>query len=133
MKYSRKIWVSGFWCVLGAILIALSFAGVVEEYWNGMGSGLFIVGLLQIIRQLRYRNNEEYREQVDIALDDERFKYIANKAWAWAGYIYVLVMAVGSIVLKICGQDELCMAAARSVALLVGIYWVSYMVLKRKY
>lgn len=133
MKYSRKIWLSGFWCVLGAVLIALSFAGVVDEFWNGMGGGFFIVGLLQIIRQLRYRKNEEYREQVDIALDDERFKYIANKAWAWAGYLYVIIAAVGSIVLKIFGQDELCTMASGSMAFLVGLYWVSYMVLKRKY
>lgn len=133
MKYSKKIWLSGFWCVVGTALIALSFAGVVDEFWNGMGSGLFIVGLLQVIRQLRYRNNEEYREQVDIALDDERYKYIANKSWAWAGYLYVMIAAVGSIVLKICGQDELCTMASCSMAFLVGLYWVSYMVLKRKY
>ena len=133
MKYSKKIWLSGFWCVVGAVLIALSFAGVVDEFWNGMGSGLFIVGLIQVIKQLRYRNNEEYREQVDIALDDERYKYIANKSWAWAGYLYVMIAAVGSIVLKICGQDELCTLASSSLALLVGLYWVSYMVLKRKY
>ncbi len=133
MKYSKKIWLSGFWCVLGAVLIVFSFAGVVDEFWNGMGSGLFIVGLLQVIRQLRYRNNAEYREQVDIALDDERFKYIANKAWAWAGYLYVMIMAVATIVTKICGQDELATMASCSMAFLVGLYWVSYMVLKRKY
>ena len=28
MKYSKKIWLSGFWCVLGAVLIVFSFAGV---------------------------------------------------------------------------------------------------------
>lgn len=133
MKYSKKIWLSGFWCVVGAVLIALSFTGIVDEFWNGMGSGLFIVGLIQVIKQLRYRNNEEYREQVDIALDDERYKYIANKSWAWAGYLYVMIAAVGSIVLKICGQDELCTMASCSMAFLVGLYWVSYMVLKRKY
>ena len=133
MKYSKKIWLSVFWCVLGAVLLALSFAGVVDEFWNGMGSGLFIVGLIQVIKQLRYRNNEEYREQVDIALDDERYKYIANKSWAWAGYLYVMIAAVGSIVLKICGQDDLSMMASCSMAFLVGLYWVSYMVLKRKY
>ena len=133
MKYSKKIWLSGFWCVLGAVLIALSFAGVVDEFWNGMGSGLFIVGLLQVIRQLRYRNNAEYREQVDIALEDERFKYIANKAWAWAGFLYMMIAAVGSIILYACGRDELGTMASCSVAFLVGLYWVSYMVLKRKY
>ena len=133
MKYSKKIWLSVFWCLLGAVLSGLSFAGVVDEFWNGMGSGLFIVGLIQVIKQLRYRNNEEYREQVDIALDDERYKYIANKSWAWAGYLYVMTAAVGSIVLKVCGQDDLSMMASCSMAFLVGLYWVSYMVLKRKY
>ena len=36
MKYSKKIWVSGFWCVVGAVLIALSFAGVVDECFDGI-------------------------------------------------------------------------------------------------
>lgn len=133
MKYSKKIWLSGFWCVVGAALIALSFAGVVDEFWNGMGSGLFVVGLLQVFRQLRYRNNKEYREQVDIALDDERNKYISSKAWAWAGYLYVLIAAVVVVVAKILGYDEISMMAAWSVCFLMTFYWVSYMVLKRKY
>lgn len=133
MKYSKKIWLSGFWCVLGAILIGLSFAGVVDEFWNGMGSGLFIIGLIQVIKQLRYRSDEEYREQVDIALDDERNKYISSRAWAWAGYLYVLIAAVVVVVARILGYDETSMMAAWSVCLLVAFYWVSYMVLRRKY
>ena len=132
MKDKKRI-ISIIYVIIGVVLIALAFAGKVDEFWNGMGSGLFIVGLIQVIKQLRYRNNEEYREQVDIALDDERYKYIANKSWAWAGYLYVMIAAVGSIVLKICGQDDLSMMASCSMAFLVGLYWVSYMVLKRKY
>ena len=42
MKYSKKIWLSGFWCVLGAVLIALSFAGVVDEFWNGINNTIFL-------------------------------------------------------------------------------------------
>ena len=133
MKYSKKIWLSGFWCVVGAVLIALSFAGVVDEFWNGMGSGLFIVGLIQVIKQLRYRNNEEYREQVDIALDDERYKYIANKSWAWAGYLFIIICALSTIVFRLLGQDLLCIASGGAVCLMLVLFWVSFFVLKKKY
>lgn len=133
MKYSRKILVSLFWVVLGVVLVGCCMAGVLEEFWNGMGIAFLVVGSMQVIRQIKYRANRDYRETVDIELNDERNRYISSKAWAWAGYLFVLVAAVGSIVFKVVGKEELMMLSAGSVSILMLFYWVSYMCLKRKY
>ena len=125
--------VSIFYIVLGAILIGLGFAGVVDEFWNGMGSALLVIGIIQLIRRYRLDKNEKYREKVEIETKDERNRFIRNKAWAWAGYLFVMIMAVASIVLKIFGQDLLSIAASGAVCLVLVLFWGSYYFLKRKY
>jgi hypothetical protein len=133
MKYGRKIWLSIFWVLLGLVLIGCEIAGLVSEFWSGMGADFAAVGGLQVYRQLKYRTNEEYREQVDVALEDERNRFLRSKAWSWAGYLFVVIAAVVSLILRIAGEGDMADMAACGVALLVFLYWASYMVLKRKY
>lgn len=133
MKYNKKIYLSMFWFVLGVVLVGCSFAGFIDQFWNGFGSGLVGVGVIQIIRQMRYRKDGEYREKVDIEVNDERNRFIANKAWAWAGYLFVMTMAVGTIISKILGYDEVTKLTSFSVCFILVLYWGSYMCLRRKY
>ena len=133
MRYDRKIYFGICWVWLGTALNICYFCGILESYWSGMGGGLIAVGVLQIARQIKYRTNESYREKVDIELEDERNRYIANKAWAWSGYLFVMIMAVSSIIFKIAGYEELMKMAAGSVCLILVLYWCSYMWLRRKY
>ena len=133
MNRNKRIIFSVLWVVLGSILIALSFAGKVDEFWNGMGTGLFVIGILQILRFRRFQKNDAYREKIEIEENDERNHFIRGKAWAWTGYIFILIAAIGTIVFRIIGQDLLSLASSYAVCLMVMVYWISYHVLKRKY
>ena len=86
-----------------------------------------------MIQMIRYQKNETYKEAVDTAMSDERNRFIANKAWAWAGYLFVLIAAAASIVFKLMGREELMLLASSGVSLMVLLYWLSYMVLRKKY
>ena len=44
------------------IVIGCGAAGIVDEYWSGMGGGLLALAVLQIVRYIRYYKNPEYRE-----------------------------------------------------------------------
>lgn len=125
--------VSIVYLIIGVLLIGLSFAGMVDEFWNGMGSALLVIGVIQLIRRHRLDKNEAYREKVEIETNDERNKFIRNKAWAWAGYLFVMIMAVASIVLRIFEQDLLSIATSGAVCLMLVLFWGSYVFLKRKY
>ena len=133
MGKNYRFFLSFFWIVLGAVLCVCHASGLIEEYWSGMGVAFIVVGILQVIRQIRYRTNEEYREKFDTASKDERNRFIANKAWAWAGYLFVMIAAVGSIVFKLMGREDLMRMASGGVCLIMLLYWGSWMVLKRKY
>lgn len=133
MKKDRRMIVSIIWVILGAALIALAFAGKVDVFWNGMGSGLLVVGALQLLRQYRFSKNESYREKIEIEEKDERNHFIRNKAWAWTGYLFVLIAAVSCLVLRIVGQNLLSIVASGAVCLMLVLYWISYMILRKKY
>ena len=130
---SKRIYMSVFWVVLGGVLVGLELARRVDEFWGSMGFALLIVGLLQIVRLVRYQRNEDYREKVDVQDKDERNRFLANKAWAWAGYWFVLICAVGTIALKLMGKEELMMFCSGAVCLMMLLYWACYTVLKHKY
>ena len=133
MGKNYRFFLSFFWIALGAVLCACYGFGLIEEYWSSMGFTLIVVGILQVIRHIRYRTNEEYREKFDTESKDERNRFIANKAWAWAGYWFVLIAAIGSIVFKLLGREDLMMLCSGGVCLMILLYWGSYMVLKKKY
>ena len=119
--------------VLGAVLWILGPMGIVDEFWSGMGAGLLAVGIVRSVMLYRYRRSEAYREKVDTELGDERNRFLRNKAWAWAGYLFILISGCGVIVFKLMGQDVLSMAASWAVCLMVVLYYVSYLILRKKY
>ena len=133
MKYDRRMYLSLFWILVGAALFVCGAMEWIDSYWSGMGGGFLAVGILQLIRHIRYRKNEDYREKVDVASSDERNRFLTGKAWAWAGYLFVLVSGVATIALKVMGLDQWNLAASYALCLLLVLYWGSYLVLKRKY
>ena len=133
MKYDRRMVLSIFWVLLGAALFICSALGMVDRYWSGMGGGLLGVGIVQLIRHIRSRKNEDYREKVDVANSDERNRFLTGKAWAWAGYLFVLISGVATIALKVAGQDVWSLACSYALCLLLVLYWGAYLVLKQKY
>ena len=133
MKSDKRVYLSITWVVIGAVLFSMAVAGKVDSFWSGMGGALLAVGALQILKYYRLSKNEEYREKMEIEYNDERNQFIRNKAWAWSGYLFILIAAVSCIVLKIAGQEVLSMAASGAVCLMLVLYWVSYYLLKRKY
>lgn len=133
MRNNIRFLMSIFWIVLGIALCACYAFGLIEDFWNSMGFAFIVVGILQVIRHIRYRTNKEYQEKMDIEVQDERNKFISNKAWAWAGFWFVMIAAAGTIIFKLLGREDLMMLASGSVCLIILLYWGSYMVLKKKY
>ena len=135
MYYNNKrLALSIFWVVLGIVLLALSTAGILDSsMYGGMGGALIAVGILQCMRNLRYRKDSGYREKIDTEAGDERNRFLRMKSWAWTGYIVVLVQAAGSIIALVRGQQLVQEVLLYSICLIVGVYWISYLILSRKY
>lgn len=119
--------------IVGVTLLTLGIAGVIDEFWQGMGGGLLIIGILRSIQSLRYSKDENYRESYNTELNDERNRFIRNKAWAWAGYMFVIIAAITTLVLQTLGERLLSLAVSSAVGLILILYWISYFILRKKY
>ena len=133
MKTEKRIFVFIIYLILGITLMLLGVLEILDSFWSGMGGALIAVGVLRMIRILRYCKDESYRENIEIETKDERNQFIRNKAWAWSGYLFVMIAAISCIVLKLLGQDLLSIAAAFAVWVLMVLYWICYLILKKKY
>ena len=119
--------------VAGLTLAGLGVAEIVDEFWSGMGSALLVIGIIRLLRFYRLKKNDSYREKMETAVTDERNQFIRMKACSWAGYLFIMVSAVATIIFRILGQDLLSQFAGYTVCLLLVLYWGSYFVLKKKY
>ena len=122
---NKKLVLSIFWAVVGLVLTVLSVTEVLDSsIYSGMGGGLMAV---------KYRKDADYREKIDTEANDERNRFLRMKSWSWAGYIAILVECVGVIVAIILGKETVRLILSFSVCLILVAYWVSYLVLSRKY
>ena len=131
---NKKLLLSVLWRLAGAALLVLSITEVLKEaVYAGMGGALVAVGVLQVVRNLRYRKDEEYKEKVDTEVNDERMSFLRMKSWSWTGYLMILIEGIGVIVALVLGQRTIQLVLSYSVCLILVIYWISYLVLSRKY
>ena len=133
MKQNKRMIAYIIMIAMGVALTVCGYTENIDEYWGGMGTALAIVGCLRLIRQIRYKTNASYKEEVDVQTDDERNKYLRIKAWSWAGYAFVLIAAFASVILKVFAYDQYSLIASAAVCLVVVLYWVSYLILSKKY
>ena len=134
MYNNRRLALSIFWVLLGVTLLVLSITEVLDSsMYAGMGSVLIVVGGLQIIRNIRYRKDVAYQEKVDTETSDERNRFLSMKSWSWTGYIVVIIQGIGVIVATVLREDTIRQILSYSVCLIITVYWISYLVLSRKY
>jgi len=133
MKSGRKLFIYILYIVLGTTLFSLGCMEIVDSFWSGMGSALIVISVVRLIQFYRFRKDEAYREKVEIETSDERNRFLRNKAWAWSGYLFILITSVFVIVLRVAGQELLSLAASYAVCLMLILYWVCYLVLRKKY
>ena len=133
MGNRKRMIASTLWIVLGLAMMGAHAAGLTDDYWSGMGTVLFVVGILQMIRHIRYETDKAYKARVDVEAKDERNRFISGRAWAWAGYAYVMIAAAASVFFRLSGDDLMTQMAARSACLVMLLYAGCSFILRRKY
>lgn len=118
---------------IGATLLTLAVAGVLDSFWSGMGASLLMISVLRLAQLYLYKTDKAYQEKMDTEVSDERNRFLRNKAWAWAGYWFVIIAAICTIVFKVMGQELLCQVTGLSMCLIVTLYWICFFILRKKY
>lgn len=117
---------SSLYLLAGVTLILCGLFGVLGSFWSGLGTGLALVGALQMFRLIRFKNEEEE------AAEEEQTRNRRAKAWSWTGYLYVLVAALATLLFKLLDNTTLMLAACGSMCIVVLLFWLCYWWLGRK-
>jgi hypothetical protein len=132
---TKRMVISTIVCLLLGIglIVAAGMTELDNSFWPGMGGGLVAVAILRLVRMIRFAKSDEYRKEFEVENKDERNRFLSAKAWSWAGYLFVMISAVATIVLQVLGQEMWSMATSGALCLVLVLYWVSYLIVRKKY
>lgn len=120
--------------MIGIIIFVLSEVfHFIDTFWSGMGVGFVILSAIRLIQLYRYQNDNDYAEKINIQNNDERNRFIADKARSMTFYYSILISAILTIVLRIIGYHQESSIFGYIICVQLIIYWLSYLWLKRKY
>ncbi len=120
--------------ILGiSLFVASGFFELIDTYWIGMGGGFVAISVIRLIQLYRYKNDYEYADKVNVENNDERNRFLAEKARSMTFYYSILIEAIGIIVLRILDYDEPSTIIGFAICIQLIIYWLSYLWLKKKY
>ena len=135
---NRDLVLSIIYIVLGAALFVASQVtdlgdSTLAQILPGMGGALIAIGAIRLYRGIRLAKDKAYRENFEVEIHDERNQWLRMKAWSWAGYLFVMIAACGTLVFAFIDKKELMMAASYSVCIMLLLYWVCYLIVRKKY
>ncbi len=132
MNGKRNVMFNIFYIVIGIALIACKAFGIIDDTYTGFAGGLLTVGVIQLARNVKYINNSEYKEKVDIEINDERNRYLRMQAWSWAGYMMVIILGIATIICMVVGKRDLMLVCSYSICLMLVLFWGSYLYLNHR-
>lgn len=138
MDYRKKMIVRLIFAIgyitFGAELIIINLAGLAtNEMLSYFGSAFIVCGITRLIQYFKITRNKDTMEQREIAEKDERNIMLWTQARSWAFGIYTILSGGAILVLYMLNMEFAGQIIAYALCSLVLIYWVCYMILRRKY
>lgn len=138
MKYKNKIkvrvFMSGVYVLIG---VALIVSGCVmkqnTELISSFGTVFAVVGLIQMLRNIRLLRNPAAMEKREISESDERNVMIYEKARSLTFAIFSVLAGIAVVVLYIIGQALAGQIVAYTLCGLLIVYWMCYIIISKKY
>ena len=134
-KRMRQRWYLALsYCVIGLVLILVFWLGETENYFiNSFGFALLFVGISRIVQNRKITKSDESMRKREIAESDERYRMIAEKAKSWTFTFSITAAGIIVIILSVLGYHDQAQPFAWFMCALVTIYWIFWLIIKKKY
>lgn len=132
---NRVVWYVTY-VVGGAVLFVLGMlntSGNGDQYLSGIGGGLIGIGVIRLVQAARRVKDPAYAKQMEIRASDERNEFVAGKSAQTTFKFSILALAIANIALRPFGYHLVADVLGFVMCMELVVYWVSYLVLSRKY
>lgn len=120
--------------ILGVIMFVSSeIFKFIDTFWSGMGIGFVVLSSVRLFQLYRYKNDYVYAEKINIQNNDERNRFLAEKARSMAFYFFILISSISTIILRVLDYNQASTIIGFTICIQLVIYCLSYLWLKRKY
>lgn len=133
MTNKQRIITYSAFAAVGIVATIVGVLGYADAATTGMGAALIVVSALKLFKGYRYENDPVYAKQVDTSNADERLAFLASKAAERTFQVSVILLAILSLVLRPFGKTDTANLLAYVMTCEVGIYWLSYLFVSKKY
>ena len=133
-KLKTRLIVAVSYILLGLVLVAVDLMGQTDNYfYASFGFALIIMGLLRIFRHRKITVDEKSMRQQELTESDERTRMIAERAKSWTFTLSVTISGVIVLVLSLLGYHDESLPFAWRVCGMVTVYWICYLIIRKKY
>ncbi len=115
------------------IIITSSILGDKNNFFSPFGLALATISIVRIRNYFIITKSEERLKKQEIAERDERNLLIANKAKSISFYIYTILSCLSVIALQLLNKNEFATYISMSICVMLLIYWISYLIIRKKY
>ena len=138
MEYRKKLQKRLYYYIayvfLGIVLNLVAFITQSDNYFlSGFGSCLLVMGLVRILRHIRLLRSDKAVKRQETVETDERNIMLAEKARSWAFAAYIIITGTAVIVLSLASVHEIAQYLSYSVCLLIVLYWICWIIIRKKY
>ncbi len=117
-----------------ALGIAFVITGILgNEYFYSMGTAMIAVGIVKSVQYYRIAKDEKKMKEYETKINDERNKFIAQKAYVAAFWVSIYAEWIAALVLNYLNHCSEAVILNCLVCVHLVIYWISYFIYGRKY
>lgn len=132
MKQRKVIAVS--YTALGLILMLADILnGFKNTFFFSFGFALTVMGFLRLFRNRKIMQTPQTMRKQELAEKDERSRMISERAKSWTFSLSITSCGLLVILLNFLGYREEALPFAWYVCGMVVLYWICWIVLRRKY
>ena len=133
-KMKQRLTIAVVYIAAGILLAAFALITEPANYFpSAFGFALIILGILRLIQYRKITDSDQTMRQRERTESDERIRMIAEKARSWACSFSILTAGVIVSVLSLLGQHDTAQPLAWYSCVMITLYWVFYLIAKRKY
>ena len=133
-KLIQRLYIAVSYIVIGLVLIAADALNHFEnQFFFSFGIALIVMGILRLIRHRKITQDDASIRRQVVAETDERTLMMNEKARSWTFTYSILIAGIAVIVLSLLGKHEAAQPFAWFVCGQVSLYWICWLILRKKY
>ena len=133
-KLKQRLYIAVSYIVIGLVLITVDALNHFDnQFFFSFGITLIVMGILRLIRHRKITKDDASIHRQEVAETDERTLMMAEKARSWAFSYSIMIAGIAVIVLSLLGKHDDAQPFAWFVCGEVVLYWICWLILRRKY